>query len=106
RRHHRVALRGDGRDVRAEDVRRDLRCRAVGGARDARARLVEARQWLTAAQSMLPGSVALLVCSAACVATTRRRELPVWAGAVLAWGAWGAVAFGLWSVAHAVGGVQ
>jgi uncharacterized membrane protein (GlpM family) len=60
----------------------------------------------TEAQSMLLGSFALFVYGAACVATTRRRELPVCVGGVLAWGAWGAVAFGLWGVAHALGALQ
>ena len=44
-------------------------------------------------RSMLLGCAALLVYSAACVAVARRRGLPVWLGAVLAWVAWGAVAF-------------
>jgi hypothetical protein len=48
--------------------------------------------------SMMVGCVALCVYSAACVAITKRREIPVWLGASLAWAAWAAVAFGLWGL--------
>jgi hypothetical protein len=52
--------------------------------------------------SMVIGCVALLVYSAAAVATTKR--LPVWLGAVLAWGVWGAIAFAGWEVLRVRGG--
>ena len=54
-------------------------------------------------RSMLMGSAALFVYSAACVATTKRDTIPVWLGAVLAWVAWTAVAFALWGALYAAG---
>ncbi len=57
------------------------------------------------ARSMVVGAAALLVYSAACVATTQRRGLPVWLGAGLAWAAWGAAAFGVWGVLRLAGAV-
>jgi hypothetical protein len=55
-------------------------------------------------QSMVIGAVALFVYSMACVAVTKRRNVAVWLGAMLAWGAWGAVAFGVWAAVRVVGG--
>lgn len=54
-------------------------------------------------RSMLIGSAALLVYSAACVAMTKRKEVPVWLGALLNWTAWAAVAFGCWAALHGAG---
>ena len=45
------------------------------------------------ARSMIVGCAALLVYGAACVAVAERRAMPVLLGAVVAWAAWGAVAF-------------
>jgi hypothetical protein len=44
-------------------------------------------------RSMVIGCAALGVYAAACVSLARRRGVPVWLGAGLAWGAWAAVAF-------------
>jgi hypothetical protein len=58
------------------------------------------------ARSMVLGSVALLVYSAACVALSRRGPIPVWLGAGAAWALWFVVAFGLFALAGAPGGVR
>ena len=50
------------------------------------------------ARSMVLGSVAFFVYGLVCVAATRSERAPVWVGAALAWGAWGAVAFSLWAL--------
>jgi hypothetical protein len=55
------------------------------------------------ARSMLIGCVALLVYSAACVATTKRVGMPVWLGAGLGWVAWAAIGFASWAAATATG---
>jgi hypothetical protein len=55
------------------------------------------------ARSMLLGCAALFVYAAACVAATSWKEVPVWLGAMLAWGAWAAVAFGSLAVVRAAG---
>jgi hypothetical protein len=56
------------------------------------------------ARSMLLGSAALFVYSAACVSATKRDWMPVWLGAVLAWAAWAVVAFASLAVLRAAGG--
>lgn len=57
----------------------------------------------TEARSMLIGCAAMLVYGVACVATTKRPDMPVWLGAGVAWVAWAAVALGTWSVLRAAG---
>jgi len=46
-------------------------------------------------RSMVLGSAGLLVYSATCAGLVGRREVPVWLGAVAAWGLWLVVALGL-----------
>ncbi len=52
---------------------------------------------------MTVGCAALVVYGATCVAMAKRRDMPVWLGATLAWGAWAAVALGGWAALHAAG---
>ena len=52
----------------------------------------------TEARSMLIGSFAMLIYSAACVALTKRRQIPVWLGAGAAWIAWFVVAFAMFAI--------
>ncbi|MFT3695855.1 MAG: DUF3147 family protein [Kofleriaceae bacterium] len=54
----------------------------------------------TESRSMLFGAVALLAYSIACVTLTKRRHVPVWFSAMLAWSVWLAVAFALYRVAE------
>lgn len=51
------------------------------------------------ARSMTVGAIALYVYGAACVVATKDGRVPVWASAMAAWGAWFAVAFGVWFAA-------
>ena len=55
------------------------------------------------ARSMLVGSAALFVYGAVCVFAAKRRNVPVWLGAGLAWIAWFAAAFGLFVLARSIG---
>jgi hypothetical protein len=55
------------------------------------------------ARSMVLGSAGLLVYSAACAGLVRRREIPVWLGAVAAWGLWLVVALGLFAMMGGAG---
>ncbi len=48
------------------------------------------------ASAMMCGGLALVAYSCLCVWTTRRESLPVWAGALLNWLAWFAVAVVAW----------
>jgi hypothetical protein len=50
------------------------------------------------ARSMLVGSFAMLIYSAACVAMTKRKHIPVWLGAGAAWIAWFVVAFSMFAI--------
>jgi hypothetical protein len=63
----------------------------------------DGRYVATEGQSMIIGAVALLAYSAACVAVTRRKEIPVWAGAGAAWAVWLVIAFGLWALLSVMG---
>jgi uncharacterized membrane protein (GlpM family) len=58
------------------------------------------------ARSMLIGCAGLLVYGAACVATARRKRLPVWLGATLGWGAWAAVVLPAFVALRAVGALE
>ncbi|HEY8075696.1 MAG TPA: DUF3147 family protein [Labilithrix sp.] len=55
------------------------------------------------AKSMLLGSAALFVYGAVCVFAAKRRNVPVWAGASVAWVAWLAAAFALLFLARSLG---
>jgi hypothetical protein len=50
------------------------------------------------ARSMLLGSFAMLLYSAACVALAKRKQIPIWLGAGAAWIAWFAVAFTMFAL--------
>jgi uncharacterized membrane protein (GlpM family) len=50
------------------------------------------------AQGMICGGLGFLMYACACVYTTANRRIPVWAGAVLCWGAWFLVAASAWFV--------
>lgn len=56
------------------------------------------------ARSMLVGAVAMLVYGTICVAMEKRRAMPAWLGAGLAWAVWFAVAIGSWQAVRAAGG--
>ena len=57
----------------------------------------------TEAKGMLLGSVAMLVYCVACVVVAKRRHLPMWLAAGLAWIAWFAAAFALFALVRSGG---
>ena len=57
-----------------------------------------------ACRSMIAGSVGLAVYGAACAWIARRGGLPIWLGALAAWGTWGAATAAVWLAARHLGG--